>query len=889
MAEYRAVVIEKPTLSEANRAILDRCGFTDDYIATMPLDTLDLVIERIVDVAVLKQFGGVSEDVLDSISYNLRLHKEVLLADAVANYANVPTEDVVETTILLVKNIETKVTADISLHTKKVENNFNNVAIYQASAAALGVYGVKLPEIQSSAASHSVQPEGKTRVDLSDTSMSTLRRAGAVAAVVGVIAVAGISPAHAQDAATSSISATVENVVPTQQNSPVAEQVPAMTQEMIESLSETPLPSAVTTQELEQPKTAEPEPTVPPIVLGPPMDPIVITNEVIRPVTDSSMLTKQEALPEDTSLEEAIQNAEEEVIEDTISASEVKETLIDELEFVQDKIVKAIKTGDITAFGEDTAFNRKDPADKSKVLQLTISKTQRAMLAKHMGDINRVLENDPDAITKLMTFYAEKFANTEYAELNDQIAKFIVETRFTDGTTDLTMSQKILLMAIYTTVHEELVAQADAQYEKMLQQYKEDHPAPKPKPIHIENDGPDYSNEEWNGDFKITERHLRIIDSWPLSKAGKKIMPEIITTIINEADEQGLNPAIEIVRVLYETGMLKDDLSSKHFNYMGIKAGSSWDDDFVQVATHEDYGNGLVVVRHKFRSYDTPTEGLHDFFKIRQKDTYADARRFHLSPELYMSGDLGMLSKEGEVIGLQGQPGVLGWSTGRSVPYTALSLIARFNVDKIVPKHYLQGYDWNQKTYEGNPLPETIRGKTYYNQHDARYAHNPYRRHDSPRNYNVSTSGCMPTSLAIIVSNLTGKEVTPMDMIRFSLKHGYRTRDAGTSDSMVEAVARAYGLKARNLAQNAQAFQNGLQNGGMILVSGRDSDKQTPGTSSGHIYVVDDETQIAKSIRFQVLDANSTPNSLNNYTFSELSRDPNTGADSMRRAWLLTK
>ena len=53
----------------------------------------------------------------------------------------------------------------------------------------------------------------------------------------------------------------------------------------------------------------------------------------------------------------------------------------------------------------------------------------------------------------------------------------------------------------------------------------------------------------------------------------------------------------------------------------------------------------------------------------------------------------------------------------------------------------------------------------------------------------ISTSGCGPTSMAMVISSLTDYDVTPIDMASFSVENGYRTEDQGTSWSFFGAAA----------------------------------------------------------------------------------------------------
>lgn len=81
----------------------------------------------------------------------------------------------------------------------------------------------------------------------------------------------------------------------------------------------------------------------------------------------------------------------------------------------------------------------------------------------------------------------------------------------------------------------------------------------------------------------------------------------------------------------------------------------------------------------------------------------------------------------------------------------------------------------------------------YFNQTDEARAEQKYG--SDP----LATHGCGPTALAMAVSSLTEETVDPEDMAALCVKRGYWCRRHGSYLSIVQGVAKAYGLECRSL------------------------------------------------------------------------------------------
>ena len=113
----------------------------------------------------------------------------------------------------------------------------------------------------------------------------------------------------------------------------------------------------------------------------------------------------------------------------------------------------------------------------------------------------------------------------------------------------------------------------------------------------------------------------------------------------------------------------------------------------------------------------------------------------------------------------------------------------------IIPKVY------NDHSIEMKGKKESIQGFIYFNQADAAWNDNGYQIH---------SSGCGPTAMAVCISSLTGKWVTPVDTTVWAYKHGYYT-SAGASHEMVPALAKQYKLSCNGLGTDINKIRSALK------------------------------------------------------------------------------
>ena len=145
----------------------------------------------------------------------------------------------------------------------------------------------------------------------------------------------------------------------------------------------------------------------------------------------------------------------------------------------------------------------------------------------------------------------------------------------------------------------------------------------------------------------------------------------------------------------------------------------------------------------------------------------------------------------------------------------------------IIPKVY------NDHSLEMKDKKETIQGFIYFNQADAAWNDNGYQ---------IKSSGCGPSAMAVCISSLTGKWVTPVDTTVWAYKNGYYS-SAGASHEMVPALAKQYKLECNGLGSDVSKVRDALKKKHPVVAL------MGPGyfTKKGHFIVlvaIDDNDQV---------------------------------------------
>lgn len=212
------------------------------------------------------------------------------------------------------------------------------------------------------------------------------------------------------------------------------------------------------------------------------------------------------------------------------------------------------------------------------------------------------------------------------------------------------------------------------------------------------------------------------------------------------------------------------------------------------------------------------------------------------------------------------------WITGND-----LAMIEEFQIDYGYHQEigiYEQDYRENiGQSYEGVVFSDGVTEVVYYNQGDERWRNSSY---GSDR---IGSHGCGPSSMAIVVSSLSGETVDPPNMARWAAENGYWCPGNGSYHSLIPAAAAAWGLSCEgNLS--AQQIVDALTEGKLVVViMGRGHF-----TSSGHFIVLRGVTAEGKIL---VADPGSVRRSGQEWDLSLIMEEARRGAGAGGPFWAL--
>ena len=138
-----------------------------------------------------------------------------------------------------------------------------------------------------------------------------------------------------------------------------------------------------------------------------------------------------------------------------------------------------------------------------------------------------------------------------------------------------------------------------------------------------------------------------------------------------------------------------------------------------------------------------------------------------------------------------------------------------------------------------------INGAVYYSQSDPQWANHMYGNSGT-----VGSSGCGPTSAAMLLSTVTNKTINPAQAADWSKGHGYRIEGGGTSWGFFPAIARSYGMDLTQ-TNSKEDIRTALKSGHPVILSGQDArgrNSQNPFTSAGHLVLATGVTSDGKNI-----------------------------------------
>lgn len=112
----------------------------------------------------------------------------------------------------------------------------------------------------------------------------------------------------------------------------------------------------------------------------------------------------------------------------------------------------------------------------------------------------------------------------------------------------------------------------------------------------------------------------------------------VIPVIVKVAKQKGYNyPSAIIAQAICESAWGTSGLSSKYYNFFGMKCGSSYKGKSVNMKTKEEYTPGtLTTISDNFRAYDTIEQGVNGYFDFIQMTRYQNLKQA-TSPEDYIT------------------------------------------------------------------------------------------------------------------------------------------------------------------------------------------------------------------------------------------------------------
>lgn len=151
------------------------------------------------------------------------------------------------------------------------------------------------------------------------------------------------------------------------------------------------------------------------------------------------------------------------------------------------------------------------------------------------------------------------------------------------------------------------------------------------------------------------------------------------------------------------------------------------------------------------------------------------------------------------------------WALGDSEIMAIESLQQEYGYNQnlgICDQDYVDG---SGQSYEGVVFADGGREVVYYNQLDERWADVMYGTSST-----IGQGGCGPTSMAIVISTLTGEAHDPVELAQWSVENGYRCEGNGSYHMLIPSATAAYGLSCeKNLT--AQGILDALSSGKLVV------------------------------------------------------------------------
>ena len=125
----------------------------------------------------------------------------------------------------------------------------------------------------------------------------------------------------------------------------------------------------------------------------------------------------------------------------------------------------------------------------------------------------------------------------------------------------------------------------------------------------------------------------------------------------------------------------------------------------------------------------------------------------------------------------------------------------------------------------------SVDGFVVYNQCDKAWGANPY----GSTGKTICSSGCGPSTMAMIITAFTKKRVTPAQTVAYANTKGLYIPGSGSSWSVAPVLAEHWGLGSKKISKSVSAVNAALKGGAMVAMSGTGP---KPFTSKGHYITI---------------------------------------------------
>ncbi|MDF2888011.1 MAG: hypothetical protein K0R23_2396 [Lacrimispora sp.] len=165
---------------------------------------------------------------------------------------------------------------------------------------------------------------------------------------------------------------------------------------------------------------------------------------------------------------------------------------------------------------------------------------------------------------------------------------------------------------------------------------------------------------------------------------------------------------------------------------------------------------------------------------------------------------------------------------------------------------------------------------TYYNQSDARWGNYLWGGRDP-----LTTYGCGPTVMAMVITSLTGNQILPTDVANWGAANGSWCPGQGSYHRLIPDSASAYGLSASSIKNHtAEGIKHALDSGQLVIALMRKGHF----TQQGHFIII---TSYTADGSFRIADSNNYDNTKCNWDPSVILRELNYRSSNGGPLWAI--